>query len=266
MRRILFILLCLLPILGFAQKGFYGGFAANGGTSVIFNQNLYGVKFLYLTSNDKTFDPAHKLTIGYGATGKIGYNFIPPLGLQLEVGYQSAGQKYEDTDGRDVLHKKDIHLSYITTGVYLRYTSIFRKNYYKQNQKVRLALTIGPRINILVNANQTYSLESEIANLLDLDLVDIAYPASNTPFYSTDYSFGKNEDDKNLFKNLDVGLLAKIGVDIYPKKWFFISPTLVSYLSFTDINNKNFTSHRGYGQSRNFSIGFEIGVGFYFDK
>ena len=260
---VLFVL--TISINGFGQKGFYAGFSGNAGISAIGNQNLYGLKWSYL-NNDKTFDPAYKLTLGYGANAKIGYNFSPPLGMQFELGYQKRGQNYEDTDGKDVTHTKDISLNYITTGVYFRYTSIFRKNFYKREQKVRLAITVGPQINVLVSADQTYSLSGEIIDAFGLDLNDIDYPSNNPPQWTSDYNFTSTDNDKELFRNVDIGLLARVGVDFYPKKWFFISPTLTSYLSLTDINNKDYTQHSGYGQSRNFSVGFELGIGFYVNK
>ncbi|MCB0503763.1 MAG: outer membrane beta-barrel protein [Bacteroidetes bacterium] len=261
----LFLFVFAFTFRSIGQKGLYVGFAGNVGISAIGNQNLYGMKWNYL-NKDKSFDPAYKITMGYGANAKLGYNFTPPIGMQLEVGYQSRGQKYEDTDGRDVTHTKDISLNYITTGVYFRYTSIFRRNYYKKEQKVRLAITVGPQFNVLLSADQTYSLSGEVLNVLGLDLTDIDYPSSNPPAWTSDYNFSNDADDKALFRNYDIGLLARIGVDFYPKKWFFISPTITSYLSLTDINDKDFSVHSGYGQSRNFSMGFELGFGFYMNK
>ncbi len=117
----------------YAQKGFYSGFSANVGSTTVANQNIYGVKW----SGLGTFDPAHKFTVGYGFTGKIGYNITPPIGFLAEIGYQKRGQNYEDTDSKETTHSKSIDLNYITTGLYFRYTSIFKKNYYKKEQKVR---------------------------------------------------------------------------------------------------------------------------------
>lgn len=267
LKRVLVIILGVLSLNCYAQKGFYAGFSGNVGTSIVANQNLYGVKFQYL-NKDKTFDPAHKLTIGYGGLAKIGYNFSPPIGLQFELGYQSRGQNYDDTDGQNVNHQKEIKLNYITTGVYFRYTSIFRKNFYKKEQKVRLALTIGPQFNVLVGASQQYSLYGDNFSTFNLDYENIDYPAPapDLPFWTSPYNFTTEDDDKKLYKSLDVGILGRIGVDIYPKPWFFISPTITSYLSLTDINAEEYTTHSGYGASRNIAVGFEIGFGFYVNR
>ena len=268
LKNILFIFILLLAALtqnSYAQKGFYAGFSGNLGTTYVVNHNLYGIKWGHL-NKDKTFDPAHKTAIGYGGTAKVGYNFIPPLGIQGEVGYQARGEKYEDTDGSDFTHHKDIELNYITVGVYLRYTSIFKKNFYKKEQKVRLALTIGPQINVLFSAKQEYSVTGEAIDLLNLNFENIDYPSNNSPAWTSDYSFTTEQNDKALFKNYDIGLLSRIGVDIYPKPWFFISPTLTSYFGITDVNDKKYTEHSGYGQSRNFAIGVELGFGFYVNK
>jgi hypothetical protein len=263
--RYLFLIfaLSIFPSIIKAQKGLYMGVSANAGTAIIANQNLYGVKWYGIGK----FDPAHQFTVGYGATAKIGYNFSPPMGLLLEVGYQHRGQKYEDVDSKDITHKKEVDLEYFTTGIYFRYTSIFKKNYYKKEQKVRLAVVVGPQFSTLLKANQTYGLENDVLDLIDLpiDLSDLPYP-SNSPFWSSDYNFEVDDNDKELFKNFNIGLLARVGVDIYPKPWFFISPTISTFISVTDINSSKYTQHSGYGTSRIADIGFDLGVGFYIDS
>jgi hypothetical protein len=256
-------MLGVLPLTVSAQKGVYLGLSGNAGSTFVANQNLYGIKWYDIGK----FDPAHQFTVGYGATAKVGYNFSPPMGLLLEIGYQHRGQNYNDEDSKEVIHKKSIDLNYLTTGIYYRYTSIFKKNYYKQNQKIRLAVVVGPQFNVLLAANQTYGLENDILELLNLpiDLDDLPYPSNNPPVWSSDYDFSTEDDDKALFKNFNIGLLARVGVDIYPKSWFFISPTITTYLSITDINNSNYTKHSGYGTSRALDVGFDLGIGFYIE-
>ena len=245
----------------FAQKGFYLGVSGNLGASFVANQNTYGIKWNLLGVRD--FELAYKSNLGFGGGLKLGYNFKPQLGFQFDIGYQKGGMRYKDTDRNNVLHTKEISQSYITIRPAFRYSSIFRKNFYKQDQKVRIAILFGPQIGILTNGTMKYDLEFEM--LPDIDDATLNYPFNNVylddgeePFYT--YT---GQSDKDFFNNIDFGFALQFGVDIYPVDWLFISPKINSYLGLIDVNASEFREHSGYGAAKNLLVGFDLSFGFY---
>ena len=260
--RILVSLCFLYSVNVHAQKGLYLGFATNVTSSSVLNQNTYGVK--WHLGNDRNFELAYAPTIGYGGSFKVGYNFKEQLGLEWQAGYQAGGMNYKDKDQNKVIHRKSISTDYVTIGMAFRYTSIFRKNHYKQEQKVRLAVVVGPQIGILTRAALEYSLEATLIDLAFND-AELMYPNEfaiyNEAFYTQPIS-----DDKDLFKSIEAGVLVQVGIDIYPKKWFYISPVATTYFGITDINADAFTKHSGYGASRHFNFGLNLSMGFYINQ
>jgi hypothetical protein len=262
MFRILITALMLLQLPAHAQKGFYLGFAGNATSSLILNQNTYGVK--WNIQGIRNFELAYKATAGYGGAFKFGYNFKDQLGLEWLAGYQDMGMRYEDTTPNNVIHRKSIDLDYITIGMAFRYTSIFKKNRYKQEQKVRLAIVAGPLIGILVNAELLYSLEAELIDIV-LDDKDLAYPTEfslvNEAFYTAEA-----ENDRDYFSPVEAGLQLQVGIDIYPRPWFYISPVVTGYIGLTDLNAKAYRNHSGYGASRHANVGLNLSMGFYINQ
>lgn len=252
-----FLLMIQLPAAG--QEGFYLGFSGNFNASMLLNQNTYGVK--WNVPGNRKFELAYKGTAGYGGGLKFGYNFRDQFGLEWQTGYQAMGMRYEDTDPNDVIHRKAIDIDYVTIGMAFRYTSIFARNRYKQEQKVRLAVVVGPQIGILTRAGLSYTLDAEPLDLF-FDDGSVDYPNQFT-LYNEAYYDVNIDDDKDFFSNVDAGLLVQVGVDIYPKPWFYISPVVSGYLGFTDINASDFRDHEGYGSTRNAYFGVNLSMGFY---
>ena len=257
---LIFTLALCLPVQ--AQQGFYLGFSGNINSSLILNQNTYGVK--WNIPGERNFEMAYKGTAGYGGAFKFGYNFKEQLGLEWQAGYQDMGMQYEDKASNGVTHRKSIDLDYVTIGMAFRYTSIFKKNRYKQEQKVRLAIVVGPVIGILTNADFQYEIEAEQIDVTIND-ADLNYPYEfslvNEGFYTNEA-----DSDRDYFSAVDAGLQLNFGIDIYPKPWFYISPVLTGYLGLTDINDKAYRRHSGYGPSRNGNIGVNLSMGFYINQ
>ena len=130
--------------------------------------------------------------------------------------------RYEDTDRFNIIHRKEADLSYVTLAPVFRYTSIFKKNRYKQHQVVRLALVFGPQIGILTNGSLEYSLELTPIIVNDETL---NYPYE-TIYYENEFYTDMGGKDKDFFNNIDFGFTLQAGIDIYPKPWFYISPTI----------------------------------------
>ena len=249
-----------------AQKGFYMGFAGNATASFILNQNTYGIKFNFPKERD--FQLAYKATVGYGGSLKIGYHFSQQWGIEVHAGYQSAGLNYEDTDQNNVVHRRTSEVDYITFAIPFRYTSIFDRNKFKQEQKVRLGVIIGPQFGILVNGTLEYSLQLED---LVFDDEELDYPNDylilpEISIYDEVFYETGDQDDKDFYNSFDMGLLIQVGVDIYPKKWFYIQPMITSYIGLTDMNADAYRLHENYGASRNFNIGLTLGMGFYINQ
>lgn len=265
------ILVFLIMALGIkesqAQKGFYVGFSGNATTTFVLNQNTYGVRWNFPNSRD--FQLAYKPTIGFGGALKLGYNFKPQWGLEWHTGYQSGGLDFKDEDRNGVTHRRSIGVDYITFAMPFRYTSIFKKNKYKQEQKVRLAVVVGPQFGVLVSGNLEYTIELDGTKLEDevLNYPNDYVIIEEVPVYAeTFYEVDPEANDKDYYNSFDFGILAQAGLDIYPKPWFYISPVITSYIGVTDVNAKAFRKHSGYGPSRNFNIGLNLSMGFYINQ
>ena len=262
LRYICLVVLTTAVIPSQAQKGFYIGFAGNVNASLILNQNTYGVKWNLPVNRD--FELAYDATLGFGGNAKFGYNFKEQIGLEWHAGYQAMGMNYFDEDQNMVVHDKSISLDYVTIAMAFRYTSIFKKNRYKREQKVRLAIVAGPQFGILTRASLNYTLESEFLGLtFDDDGVNypFAFNLYNETFYTTPVS-----NDRDFFSTIDAGILFQVGIDIYPKPWFYIAPVITSYIGLTDINASAFRQHSGYAATRNAFIGLNLGMGFYINQ
>jgi hypothetical protein len=86
-----------------------------------------------------------------------------------------------------------------------------------------------------------------------------------------------NEADPSLFtsakeqtKTLDLDLVLGGGTDIYLDKNLYISVGLMTYFGLLDMNSKNVKQYHadnggGYGASRNFNFGAQVGVHYVFD-
>ncbi len=264
MKRVFFILFCcsfLTVVNSFAQKGFYLGISGNVGASFVANQNTYGVKWDLQGIRD--FQLAYNANAGFGGGLKFGYNFKPQLGVQLDIGYQKGGMSYEDIDANDIMHRKEISQNYITIRPAIRYTSILKKNYYKQNQKVRIAILFGPQIGILTKGEMKYELTLEGLPDIDDDILNYPFNDNFPEPYGEPFYIDNSDKDKDFFNTIDFGFALQFGIDIYPVDWLFISPKINTYLGVVDVNAKEYREHSGYGASKNFSAGFDLSVGFY---
>lgn len=257
-----------------AQEGFYLGVTGNVGASMVTNQNDYGV--LWNVPGKRDFELAYRGTIGYGGGLKFGYNFAPQFGMELHLGYQDRGMRYRDTDVNDVTHRRTTDADYVYFALPFRYTSILKRNRFKQFQRVRLAIVAGPQIGILAGGGLEYTLETDgdfplVPNsTFDDETVNFPFPSSSLvegfpPYYEAFYT-NQPESDRDLYSTVDFGLMFMIGVDIYATEWFYISPGITGYLGVTDINAKAYRDHSGYSASRHAAIGFGLSVGFYLSQ
>lgn len=238
------------------------GFGGHVGASFIFGQNTYDVK--WKVPGVREFELAYDGTLSYSGGGVVGYNFKPQFGLEWQAGYATAGMKYEDTDRNGVIHRKQVDLRYATIGMAVRYSAIFKKNRYKQKQKVRLAIVAGPRIGIRTKGSLTYSLE--LPGVITVDDAQLNYPYEFPDYNDSDVYTNPTGSDDAFFNKIDVGLVVRVGVDIFPSEYFYISPAVTGYLGIADINASEFRIHDGYGASHTGDIGFQCTMGFYLSR
>ncbi len=222
-----------------AQVGFQLGVNGQLSMSAILNQNNYG---------DPTgFEPSYRFTKGYGAQLKMGYNFLPYIGLFLSGGRSWGGQHYADKNKMGA-HEKQIDLSYYYSELLVRYNPILERNQYKTKQKIRAEINLGIRVSRISTANVEYLLNDK----------KMGYP-----FHVLEYDYKPIKKDLNLFKTYDFGVVAKVGFNWYVTERFYFDPGVKFYLGLNDINNKKYTVHPNYNSSRNFFAGINLGLNYY---
>lgn len=241
------ILVVLLSFLAYssvqAQMGFYGAIGGNFNLSYVTPQNTYGVDNAEL---DYGFES------GYGGGLRLGYNWHEMFGVGIEAGYLSGGQQYRDRivlgPGQPRLtHDKLVRLNYVTIAPLFRIAPKLEKNVYKEVQKMKFVMAIGPQIGILTGANVEYQIDGK----------EVPYPLSITSYDAT-------TDDKTLFEKLSVGLLLDLGFDWYISDRFYINPGFRGQITLTDINSKDYRKHDSYKASHLFMAGLQVSAGYFF--
>ncbi len=247
----LFLLLfsfCAAPKIQ-GQEGFYIGVGLQGHGTFILNQNTYGY----------TLEPDYKVTLGINSSLKLGYMITEVSGIQFELGYTKAGQNYEDVfriNGNSTEVTKEIDLSYINLGLLYRMSLGAKKDAFNNTQNIRFSLVSGIQLGILNSANLEVVAGTN-------EITSFPVPGPLTPANIISYSYDERpNDDKDLFKTLDVGLIIQPGVDFYVMDRLFITTSLRTYFGFTDINAADFTAHPNYSASRNFNLGIRVGLGY----
>ncbi len=135
----LLTLLLLASIPALAQKGLYFGIAGTVQSTWITNQENYGLHPLDYVS-----------TMGGSGNINIGYDFTNHIGIKIELGYGTLGQKYSKTR-TDSVFSRQVKLNYLMIPILLKYRI--------GGPVVKFYIAVGPQFNMLLSANQTYTSE-----------------------------------------------------------------------------------------------------------
>ncbi len=226
-----------------AQKQLYFGLAGTGLSSVITNQNNYGLPF----------EMDYAVTFGGSGNVNVGFDFNKNLGLKLEIGFAKLGQKYADTrmeNDTNYKYARNVKLNYLQLPLMFKYQS--------NGEVARFFFMVGPQFNFLLSAKQVYTKQ-------DLSYDDYITVA-NKPV-----KIGE-ETITERFNSFDVMARIDLGVDIHVATNLFLNVALTMGYGLTDINaadwqnplkNPNYDynpSHNIYG-GINFGINYMLPIG-----
>jgi len=237
-----------------AQTGLHAGVNFGFNSTWIVNQNNYGYQEL-----------EYARTFGVYPGLAVGYNLEDNYGFQVELNFATMGQDYFDVakdfgpdDGSGKRQKVDtyryISLNYLQMPIMFRYQTLREK---KKDEIISYHLIVGPSFGFLLSADQYYEADTSYTKtlvLLDNDTI----PESMIPDFKKTNSI---EEDKEYFSGIDVGVQLDLGVDIYIKKFVYITPALKLYYGLTDLNSQPTREITDYkGSSHNFFGGINIGI------
>lgn len=239
------MIIALLFITGplVAQKQLYFGLSGTGLSSVITNQNNYGLDF----------EMDYKPTFGGSGNVNVGFDFNNHVGIKLEIGFAKLGQKYADThmiNDTNYEYTRNIKLNYLQIPLLFKYQS--------NGEVAKFYMMVGPQFNLLLSASQVY---------LKQDLTyDDYMTVDNLPV-----KIGE-EKITDRFNSLDIMARFDLGVDIHVASNLFVNVGLTMAYGLMDINNSNtqnplnnpdydyHASHNIYG-GVNFGINYVLPVG-----
>lgn len=223
-----FLLIASIPAI--AQKGLYFGVAGTASSTWITNQNNYGLPEMDYIS-----------TVGIGGNINVGYDFTNSLGVKLEIGLATMGQKYKDKQG-DSTFNREVKLKYLTIPVLFKYRT--------GGSIAKFYIAIGPQFNMLMTGKQTYTLN-------DKPFVDTLKTVSGKRF-----QVGL-DDVKERFSSSDIFARMDLGVEITVVKHLMIDLGLTLGYGLMDMNATDYRlpDHSGkYHPSHDVFGGVNLGV------
>jgi hypothetical protein len=256
-KNILLFFVSLISVSLFAQKGFHVGVSGAFTGNFIYTQNNYGTLSPFKEQYVRVSEMDYRFTYGGNGGFAVGYNFTKRWGLQAEVRYATAGQKYEDnfigpatlpegTFGSSyerVNVKREIKLAYVQIPIMAKYISKFGK-------KAKLFVCLGPQFGFRTAASE----QVKIAN--------ITYLPDSITFTSS-----------QKFKTFDMGLALQIGAEVYATDYLFFDIGLSGYAGILDLNGNVLktlgwfsANDVNYQQSRNANVGVMVGIHYLFIK
>jgi hypothetical protein len=228
----LLALLLLISIPALAQKGLYFGIAGTAQSTWITNQENYGLHPLDYTS---TFGGSGNLNIGYDLTNHIG--------IKIEFGYGTFGQKYNKTRS-DSVFARQIKLNYFMIPVLFKYRV--------GGPIVKFYVAVGPQFNMLLSANQTYTMNGDT-------FIDTLKTISGKPF-----AVGQSEI-KDRFSSMDIFARMDVGIDITLIKHLMIEFGIKLGYGLIDINATDYRlkdDTGNYNRSHNVFGGLTLGINY----
>ncbi len=256
-KNILLVFITVISFSLFAQKGFHLGASGAFDANFIYTQNNYGTLAPFTEPYVRVSEMNYRFTYGGNGGIVLGYNFKSDWGLQGEVRYATAGQKYEDNFiGPAILPqgtfggsyervnvKREIKLAYVQIPIMAKYISRF-------GHTAKLFVCLGPQFGVRTAASE------------QVKIADITYLPDSLAFTS-----------KQKFKTFDMGIALQIGAEVYVTDNLYFDLGLSGYAGLLDLNGKvlktlGWFSHNDvkYQQSRNANVGLVVGIHYLFGR
>ena len=220
--KIIFIAASLFAMIPFAsQSQFYFGLSGGGLSSVITNQNNYGLP-----------DMDYKVTFGGSGSLVVGYDFTKNIGLNLQIGYQKLGQQYFD-DVDDTSYTRNVKLNYLSIPLLFKYKS--------SGEIVRFYLLAGPQFNYLMSAKQTYYKNDT---------------PSEDEFYNPSLEQWEKIGEETItdrYNSIDIFARADFGVEVTIIKGLFANAGLSMGYGLMDINASDWQVEDASGNYNSFA-------------
>jgi hypothetical protein len=232
--KIIFLAAALFAMIPFVSHSqFYFGLSGGALSSVITNQNNYGLP-----------EMDYKLTFGGQGSVVIGYDFTKNLGLNLQVGYQKLGQEYTDNIN-DTTYSRNVKLNYLQIPLLFKFKT--------SGDVVRFYLLVGPQLNYLLSASQTYyKNETTPAD-------EVYNPYLNKPIKIAE------ETITDRYNSIDIFARGDFGVEFTITKGLFANAGLSLGYGFMDINASDWQMNDNSGNyhaSHNIFGGLLFGIAY----
>ena len=234
MKKVLLSLIIFCSISSFAQKGLQVGVSGKVLTSLIVNQNVWGLG----TNYDCVF------TSGSGGGLDIGYNFTKNLGLYTGIGTVKLGQKYS-TEINNNKMERELKLKYNIIPVMLKFNGV--------NEGVNFICGIGIEYAIANDVSQTWTKDGEPY-----------YQAGVNPITNEEFAYSA-PDVTDRFESSDIFGVFEIGVRIPIIEQLYINTTINACYGLKDINHEDWKiedSDRNYNPSHNAYGAFKVGISY----
>ena len=236
------------------QQGFDLGVSGSFNTIFILKQNNYGTLAPFANSIVRSSEMAYKPTWGGNSGLCLGYKITKNWGIQAEVQYATAGQKYEDnfegpatipegtfgSTSERVNVTRVVKLSYVQIPLMVKFTA--------GSDKYKFFAALGPQIGIRTSAYEQVKIAGYVY------LPD-----------SLNFTPGQK------FQTIDVGFALQAGVQIYATPHLYFDLGISAYEGITDINGKVLKTlgwydknHLSYQKSYNFRGGIMVGIHYVF--
>jgi hypothetical protein len=218
-----------------SQKQLYFGLAGTGLSSVITNQNNYGLPF----------EMDYKFTMGGSGNLNVGFDFNSNIGLKLEIGYAKLGQKYEDTHN-DTIYTRNVKLNYLQIPLLFKFRT--------GGEVAKFYVMAGPQFNILLSASQEYFKRDSV-------FTHSGYPNWNQPTEIGESTITDRYNSLDILGRLD------FGVDITVAENLFLNIGLTMAYGLLDINATDWQNPLNnptyeYTPSHNLYGGINIGINY----
>ena len=247
MKRAFFFILSIFVIHNVTAQNFEVGGNTSINTSWILNQNAYEILQLVCPEDPLIIgsEPGYSLTMGYSIGGSAAYNSKSFWSVGAELNYTKRGQNYKESWTGNGCARGDINNFQRKFTLHYFELPLLVKLKTRNRKKVSGYGEFGLQIGVLLSAKEKISIDGE-----------------ETPIV-----FSAANDKVN---RIDFGAILGGGIDIELSNNLYLSAGLRSFIGFLDLNKAAaaaFVSDNDdtYQQSRNFSLGANIGIHYVFD-
>ncbi len=224
-----------------AQKQLYFGLQGTGLSSVITNQNNYGLPF----------EMDYKVTFGGSGNVNVGFDFNKHFGLKLEIGFAKLGQNYADnhtdTSGVASTYSRKVKLNYLQIPLMFKYRT--------GGDVVRFYVMAGPQFNLLLSASQKYLKQDQVYDITGY------YPENWTkPLVIGEETITDRYNSLDIMGRLDFGLDFQVASNLSVYVGMTMAYGLMD-INATDYQIPNYSSGK-YNPSHNLYGGINFGINY----